>query len=308
MFKKRSSGGWPKRSTGRPLARAVSKALDKRERIQAEWHPLVTNRCVILPNQPSETCPNSGSIPLWDPLLHNTVGVSGPAEHTEGKLIHRMVGQIHFRPVIPIGAPLTPAQRLQAYGEMDVQFRAGLMKQRAQLQFDTNVESLLEFNPLEATYELSGTQSEGDWTQGRWLRTWDHFWGSEFKIRETYQAPSCCSNVHGGSSATVNAGTWTIASGGINTSVETDCLFCGSNEANTWQVTSLGAGPFMEFESRVPSWWTLKFDIKRKLRMENTDRLDLWYGWEALQPVGQVGRSIQPEIHYVADVKALVGV
>lgn len=299
MFKKRSF----RKSRPATVAKQISRALNKRERTAAMWHPLFSVNCAQSRSLPAEECPNLGAISLWNPLQELTAGASplGSPVDFEGKVIERMVGNLWFRPVLPIGAPLTAAQRFDAYGNMDVLMRVGLMKQRAQIAPNL-AESLLTWNPLDAS---AGATNEGDWTQGRWMRTWDHLWGSEFKLSEHWQQPSCCSQTTSVSATnTLASGTGTI----VVPATVTTCAICGLDaEDNTWGLGPLGTGPFMDFETRVPSWWNLKFDIKRRLRMENTDRLDLWLGWEATKPPDQTGRSVQPELHILGQIKALVG-
>lgn len=294
---------FPRRSRTRAtVAKQVSRALNKRERVQAEWMPLRTWHCESQMFVPDGQCAGvPAQLGLWDPEERQTTGPT--AGVSQGAVIHRIQGHLYFLVRFQAGDPLVPlgtdlAGLVTLYGGMQTTLRVGLMKQRGQVA-ESGLESILQFNPLTGFYDPSGAFSAGDWTDGRWMRQWEHHWGPKYSLGYQFAPPSCCSS--GGSPLNPLE----LGTGNINTAIS--CSPCSYDEETALYASSgpYGAGPFPTASVDFPQWWKLSIDVRTKLRMEETDRLDLWAGWYNGRAIG-LDPVAQPRLHVKGDIRGLV--
>jgi len=177
-------------SSNRAVARTVRRVLAKHERTAAMWHPMYTWHCEVQSFPPGTPCPNGAQIALWDPVTDATAGGSGTAG-IEGKLIERITGDLYFKPIF-VGLP-SLGDVFNAYAGMNTLLRVGLMKQRSEVK-ESYTEVFVTWNPLDGVHDPSSTLNEGDWTQGRWVRQWEHQFASTNELEQGFQAVDCCSN------------------------------------------------------------------------------------------------------------------
>jgi hypothetical protein len=247
-------------------------------------------------------CPATAQLGLWDPLERATTGTSFPVQNS-GAVIHRITGILYVLPRFVFGDPGVPPSTdvggiVGLYANMHVLCRVGLMKQRAEVNVTTGVESLLTWNPLRGSFDPSGGLYEGDYTDGRWMRTWERSWDPKYTLGYQFTNPACCPIV---------SGTITGASPGVTTGeIGTECVVCSPEEAPFYGAsTPFGAGPFLDAHVEFPSYKAIRIDVRTKLRMEETDRLDLWVGWYNSHVVG-TDPLPQPRLFTKGDIKALV--
>lgn len=242
------------------------------------WHPMYTWHCEVQNFQEQGVCPNGAQIALWDPITDATAGGSG-TPGIEGKLIERITGDLYFKPIFP-GLNVGPA--FDALAGQNTLLRIGLMKQRAEVK-ETYTEVFVTWNPLDGVADPTSALAEGDWTQGRWLRQWEHHFASQAVLQQNFYPASCCPNVTGTMTIDGTSPGATTGSG----STATDCSqYCNPEtpgeegcQINPPAICGFGVGPFFTTQVNAVHWWHLHVDVRTKLRMENTDRLDLWLGW-----------------------------
>lgn len=249
-----------------------------------------------------EGCPGApAQLGLWDPEERTTTGAT--AGNSAGALIHRIVGKLYFLVRFHVGDPLVPAATdlsglATLYAQMQTMLRVGLMKQRSEVAL-SGTESLLTWNPLMGFFDPTGAFSAGDWTDGRWIRQWEKHFTSQYELGYKFDAETCCPNVSGsiaGSSPGVTTGT-------IETNCEVPCN--PIQEGSLYFQTPYGLGPLPTINARWPGWWEVSIDIRTKLRMEETDRLDFWCGWYNGREIG-LDPVAQPRLYVKGDVRGLV--
>lgn len=290
------------RSGRAAVSKQITRALNKRERVQAEWMPLRTWHCETQMFVPDGECPGApAQLGLWDPEERSTTGQT--AGNSAGALIHRIVGKLYFLVRFRAGDPLVPAGTdlsglATLYANIQTMLRVGLMKQRAEVAL-SGIESLLTWNPLMGFFDPTGAFSAGDWTDGRWIRQWEKHFTSQYELGYGFDAETCCPNVSGSISG-VSPG---VTSGTIETNCEVPCN--PIQEGSLYFQTPYGLGPLPRINARWPGWWEVNIDIRTKMRMEETDRLDLWCGWYNGREIG-LDPVAQPRLHVKGDVRALV--
>jgi hypothetical protein len=221
-----------------------------------------------------------------------------------GALIHRIKGTLYVLPRFNGNDPGVPPSTdvggiVGLYANMHTMVRVGLMKQRSQIDPLVGTESLLTWNPLRGVYDPSGALWQSDYTDGRWIRTWERTFDPKYTLGYAFQNPSCCPNV---------TGTITGTSPGVTTgTIVTDCSQpCAPEEDPEYSSsTPFGAGPFLNAHVEFPNYKAIHIDIRTKFRMEETDRLDLWVGWYNGHVVG-TDPLPQPRLYTKGDIKALV--
>jgi hypothetical protein len=264
------------------------------KKVTRQWWLSFNVKCQVVESTPGLDCPNGAVIYLMAPgLLQGAAVAALGGNFPDAVRIRRIEGNVYFKPsnsLLAVGGGGTDCfDAVVAQANHNVFMRMGLKKVDAP-QGTSGVAPA--WNPLNngaTPFELS------DYTEGRWLKMWEHVWGSRGGVTAVKaNAFSCCTEQ---ASYTVPPTASGSNPGYIVPAAV--CVPCGD-------VEDPAVNNACQFEALSHDWWKARIHYGRPLVMKEADSLALFFGWERMQDTTDVARLDQPSMKWFGGVRMLL--
>jgi len=264
------------------------------KRVTRQWWLAFNIKCQVIQTDPGADCPNGGKIILVSQsLLQGASGAALGSNFPDALRIKRIEGNLYFKPINSEIQPTVPQVSCLAgvtdQSNHNVYFRMGLRKAQGP-QSQAGVPDAL--NPLDngaTPFEIS------DYADGRWMKLWEHLWGSSGSVGAGFNNDFNCCSVQDG---------YTVPPVVEGSQVTYDvppviCEPCGDVESPAVNGSCI-------FTANVHSWWHCRLRYGRTIVLKENDDLSLYYGWERLRDVTDGARLLQPALKIFGGCRLLL--
>jgi len=266
--------------------------------VTRQWMVSFNIKCQLVKADPGADCPNGSKIlVLAQQLLQGPAVAALGANFPDAVRIRRIEGNLYCKPenstVAVSGAGTGCYNLVNDMANHNVYLRMGLRKAQG-AQVGAGIPQAL--NPLNNgpdPFQLS------DYSDGRWMKLWEHVWGSRGSVGSTLSNDFSCCSTQAGYTVTVPPEASGSQPGYEYTVPPIVCEPCGD-------VENPAVNNACNFVANTHDWWHCRVRHGRTIVLKENDDLGLYFGWERLMDVADPARLVQPAMKFFGGLRLLI--